>query len=148
MVTIGRFTKPEDAHLVRTRLAAGGVESFLRDEHTVQMYWLYSDAMGGVRLQVLDQDAARAREILAEPAEELSDEDRPACPECGAEDVVHDETTRRVSFLSVLLFEIPLPVAKWRMRCRRCGHRWTAPPGEEARGIEQISEVTPQPPSK
>ena len=67
MITIARFEKPEDAHLVRMRLENGGVPAFLQDENTIQIQFLYSNALGGVRLQIADEDYDRAREILDEP---------------------------------------------------------------------------------
>ncbi|WP_426668969.1 hypothetical protein ACPPVU_22440 [Mucilaginibacter sp. McL0603] len=39
---------------------------FVKDELTVQSYNLYSNAIGGVKLQVLQEDVERARDILTE----------------------------------------------------------------------------------
>jgi len=63
--TIATFSKPEDAHLLRMRLNAGGIEAFVQDENMVQMDWLLSNAVGGVRVQVADEDAKAARDYLA-----------------------------------------------------------------------------------
>lgn len=124
MITIARFSKPEDAHLLRMRLGAEGVRAFLQDEYIAQIYWLYSNAIGGVRVQIFESDLPRAKEILAtepaepEPAAELE------CPKCGSPRNRPNETTRRLSFLSVLLLNFPLPVAKFSFVCEDCGHRW------------------------
>ncbi len=64
MTTIATFTKPEDAHLLRMRLEAGGIAAFLEGENVTQMEWgLFT---GGVQVQVADEDAAAAGELLAE----------------------------------------------------------------------------------
>jgi tRNA(Ile2) C34 agmatinyltransferase TiaS len=84
MVTIARFSKAEDAHLLRLRLEAGGVSAYLQDEHTVQTHWLYSDLIGGVRVQVAEEDLDAAREILEMPPVAEADPERPVCPRCGA----------------------------------------------------------------
>ena len=54
MKTIATFSKPEEAHLFRTRLEAVGIPAFVQDEHFVQMDWLYSNAIGGVRVQIAE----------------------------------------------------------------------------------------------
>ena len=69
MVTVGSYTYPFEAHVARGRLEAEGIPAYVADEHTINMYSLYSVAMGGVRVQVPDEYAERARAILqsAEP---------------------------------------------------------------------------------
>lgn len=63
MTTVATFTTPEDAHLFRTFLESNGIEGFLLDEHFVQLFWHYSNAIGGVRLAVSDEDADSAAAI-------------------------------------------------------------------------------------
>lgn len=46
------------------RLEAEGIEAWLADEHLVQTDWLYSIAVGGIKLQVRPEHAQRALEIL------------------------------------------------------------------------------------
>jgi Putative prokaryotic signal transducing protein len=65
MVVVATFSKPEEAHLLRMRLEAGGIQAFLRDENTIQVDWLYSNALGGVRVEVAEEDVAATRELLA-----------------------------------------------------------------------------------
>jgi hypothetical protein len=66
MTTVATFTKAEDAHLLRMRLEAYGIEAFLWDENMIQMDWLYSNAIGGVKVQVADEDVPAVREMLKE----------------------------------------------------------------------------------
>ena len=63
MTTIATFNKPEDAHLLRLRLEAGGIAAFLVDENVTQMEWSF--LTGGVRVQVADEDVTAVRELLA-----------------------------------------------------------------------------------
>lgn len=63
MTTIATFNKPEQAHLLRTRLEAGGIEAFLLDENVTQMETGFFT--GGVRVQVADEDVEAARALLA-----------------------------------------------------------------------------------
>ncbi len=66
MTTIATFNKPEDAHLLRMRIEAGGIPAFIQDENLVQIDWLLANAIGGVRVQVADEDVAATRALLAE----------------------------------------------------------------------------------
>ncbi len=63
-VIIARYDGMPEAHIAMGRLAAEGIESWLADEHLVQTDWLYSIAVGGIKLQVATEDAAPAIKIL------------------------------------------------------------------------------------
>jgi hypothetical protein len=65
MQTIATLSKVEDAHLIRMRLEASGIEAFVQDENVVQWDWLLSNAIGGVRVQVADEDGQAALELLS-----------------------------------------------------------------------------------
>jgi hypothetical protein len=56
MTTIATFTTPEDAHLFRAYLGDQGIDSTLNDEYFVQLFWYYSNTIGGVRVVVDDSD--------------------------------------------------------------------------------------------
>ena len=121
MKTIATFSKPEEAHLFRTRLGAAGIPAYVQDEHFIQMDWLYSNAIGGVRVQIADADVESAREFLAndcpQPASDAVDV---VCPNCDSHDTAPDELPRRISFLTLLLFNFPLLFARNRWRCAFC----------------------------
>jgi len=65
VVTIATFDMMPDAHIALGRLRAEGIEARLADEHLVQTDWLYSIAVGGIKLQVAETSVHRALEILA-----------------------------------------------------------------------------------
>ena len=73
--TIARYGQLLDAQLARARLEAEGIEALIPDEHAVSLQSLYTDALGGARVQVLDADAARATAILNEDRSTALDED-------------------------------------------------------------------------
>lgn len=62
MTTIATFPTPEDAHLFRAFLESRGIEATLLDEYVVQLFWQYSNAIGGVRVTVDELDEAAATE--------------------------------------------------------------------------------------
>jgi hypothetical protein len=60
MTTIRTCSELEQAELIKSFLAGSGVTAFLPEENSV----LWSNAIGGIRVQVADEDATRAEEIL------------------------------------------------------------------------------------
>lgn len=65
-VTIATFTFPSELAIVRGRLESEGIECYVADELTVQVHNFYSNALGGIKLQVNEKQAAEAIEILKE----------------------------------------------------------------------------------
>jgi len=65
MVTIATFDFWPLAEIARGRLLAEGIDGRLADQHLVQTDWLYSLAVGGIKLQVEAADRARAQAVLA-----------------------------------------------------------------------------------
>ncbi len=65
METIATFDTIIDANMALGRLEAEGITAQLVDEHLVQTDMLYSIALGGIKLQVEQQLASQARQILA-----------------------------------------------------------------------------------
>ena len=90
LITIARYSFPFDAHISKAQLDAEDIPSFIADEHTVNMQWMYSNAMGGVRLQVPEEYAEKATTILAgDRSDELMAEqggDFDKCLSCGSSD--------------------------------------------------------------
>ena len=68
MKTLASFSKPYEAHLLIARLEGSGIAAYARDENLVTMDWLYSSAVGGVKVDVSDEDYEKALEFL-EPIE-------------------------------------------------------------------------------
>ena len=69
MVVIASFGRPWEAQLAKARLEAEGIRAFLLDEQVISVNPFYSPALGGVKLAVAAQDAARARELLGPSGE-------------------------------------------------------------------------------
>lgn len=120
LVTVGQYTMPQDAHLARVELESHGIDAFVRDEFIIVADPLYSNAIGGVRLDVPEEDAERAREILGahEPPSRL----QAICPKCGSREVERKGPpllplvlAMLVNWLFALFFSI-------KFRCRSCGH--------------------------
>ncbi len=131
LVTIAAFRDVLLAHVALSKLESEGILCFLADEHIVNAQWLYSNAVGGVKLRVFGRDVKTARKLLADDEAFVAEsEEEPAaaapdlvCPHCGGGNVVQRNWTRIFAALSLLL-SIPLPVFCRRFRCGDCGQAW------------------------
>jgi len=125
LVTISRYSFPYEAHLARSLLETEGIPAFVADEHTINMQWLYSDALGGVRLQVPEPYVQAAQKILAEdreqPLVEQQEVETRHCPACGSADTEYHQIGRRWAFLVFLGINFPLFPVRDGIRCRDCG---------------------------
>jgi len=133
--TIATFSKPEEAHLLRTRLESAGIPAFVQDEHLVQLDWLYSNAIGGVRVQIGDDDLDAAKEFLVPASPQpCPDAQEVLCPACGSPRTAPDELPRRIAFLSLLVISFPLLFSR-RWRCADCRRVFKAPKRLERGGV-------------
>jgi len=80
-VTIATYDQTIDAHIALGRLSAEGIEAQLFDDNMVQMDWLYSIAVGGIKLRVARIDAKAAREVLETDYSTVLDESDQDDPE-------------------------------------------------------------------
>ena len=124
MITIATFSLPIEAQIARAKLDSEGIPAFVADEHTINAQWLYSNALGGVRLQVPDCFAEQANNILAQDYSELliaeQGIDSKHCLYCGNEKLEPIKKTKRIAFIVFFFFNIPLPF-KTQFACLRCG---------------------------
>jgi len=130
--TVARFREPYEAHLARGKLEAEGIPAVVVDEHLVQINWMYSQAIGGVKLQVPEEVFERAREILGKDyekelgeIEEAQFEPSPeeVCPNCRSSSTA----ARRYSLWSLLpsfIFLVPIFFRKRGRVCNSCGATW------------------------
>ncbi|EEX30886.1 MULTISPECIES: putative signal transducing protein [Vibrio] len=127
MVVVARFSFPHEAHIAKASLEAAGIESNIADEHTVNTQWLYSNAIGGVRLMVQEEDAEQATIILNTDysdalCSEESSTSQDHCPQCGSLKLEPFTKGKRPAFLVFILLGFPLFFYKHGYKCSDCGH--------------------------
>ena len=130
MIALRTFRDLPEAELTSAALASAGIPSFLANVHLVGVAWTYSQAVGGVRLEVFDVDAQDADALLR-----LSGRWRPAgapelrgrrsdralpCAACPPDEVMLEYGSRKTL---ALLQVIHVPLFFWRTKacCRVCG---------------------------
>lgn len=62
--TVAVFTYPSELAPARAFLESEGITTYVRDELTVQVHNFYSNAIGGIRLEVPGNELDRASELL------------------------------------------------------------------------------------
>ncbi|KQK26512.1 hypothetical protein AR438_04480 [Chryseobacterium aquaticum] len=94
-------------------LAESDIQSFIANEQTIQSDWLLSQALGGIQLQVFEDDFEKAEKILADYHENdkfaLEVEhtvENPAfdfvCPKCGSNHIYRDDSSTSFFGISLL----------------------------------------------
>lgn len=126
LTTIASFSFPYEAQIARAKLESEGIPAFLADEHTINAQWLYSNALGGVRLQVPDEFVDRANEVLGYDSEsdliESQGADEPICTNCGGSNTEFYQVGKRWAFLVFLGADFPLFPVRHTRKCLDCGH--------------------------
>ncbi len=65
LVMVAAFLYPHEAKLAQSLLESEGIQTFLRDEHIMNVQPLWGLATGGCRLMVPASSLARAQELLS-----------------------------------------------------------------------------------
>jgi hypothetical protein len=137
LTTLRVFDNYVTAHIVKSRLESEGIPAFLVNEHTIAMQWVWANALGGIQLQVAEQDFAKAGAILdqieLDAAQEqetpgFTDEDteqldpgNKLCIYCGSRNTKKQDYEKKPVFLSWLLLGFPLLFRSERWHCFHCG---------------------------
>jgi hypothetical protein len=154
-ITVLTVTFPNEVAIIRGRLEAEGIFCFVKDELTVQVNPFYSNAIGGVKLQVLESDLNRAIEILKETGY-IKDNDlqfpdelphigthtnkqqatengvEVICPVCRSEEVVITKKPGWLFLLTSLFFMCPTPFLRKKFYCFNCKHEFKSLSEEHA----------------
>lgn len=132
LITIQRLNTSIDAHLLQNYLESEGIESFILDEHTVDVNPLFSNAIGGVRLQVREGDAERAVELIEDYNHKpfLDKQGKEIkCPKCASTRLYADFNSMKNagSFMAAVtaIFFGAFPIYRKRVyRCKACDHEF------------------------
>jgi predicted RNA-binding Zn-ribbon protein involved in translation (DUF1610 family) len=130
LVTIRRYRDLSEAMVGRTILESAGIFCFMRDENVVRMDWFYSNAVGGIRLEVRPEDTVAAEELLSQStpvAIEYESEKKyvqPHCPRCGSIDITFEGRDRSAALVSTTMLSLPLPLGEESWRCHACDCVW------------------------
>ncbi len=126
-VLLSSYTNYVEAHIARGVLEEESINCWLKDENTVTIDPILTNAVGGIKLMVAKSQSERAREIL----DRLRRESKAAhaCPKCGSHNVELVSTPRKASnWFSVLIGIFATsyaPAVESVYHCFDCKHEWT-----------------------
>lgn len=124
-----------EANRYKQVLLENGIQSYIANELTIQSDWLLSNALGGIRLQVFENDLEAASKILedfennedfkleVEHTIENPDFDF-TCPKCGSNHIYRDEKPGGLFGISLLLIGIPIKASSDKYICYYCGNEF------------------------
>jgi hypothetical protein len=114
IVVYESFIDPIKANVVKGLLDSYGIECFLSDENMVTLNAMYSQAIGGVKLNVFEKDIDRINTLLK--AENIETETFPSgekdeigmvCPKCNSTNVGYGGSVKKKFGLwSALIFSL------------------------------------------
>ena len=107
-------------------LQGAGINASLADENLVSPNWLYSNAVGGVKVMVPASQFEEARAVLDTTAVTVSGQPNPGagedvCAQCGGTEFELHEQGKRMTALTWLTLGLPLVPVRRSRRCRACG---------------------------
>jgi len=125
---VATFTRQHDAHLLRIKLEGLEIPAVVCDDATASVAPHLTNAIGGIRVQVSDEDFIKAQASLQEEQPSSVDlREGLICPNCGSSDIaqaLHEKRFYGLSFLISLSIMIPFPLVKRRYCCNNCTHKW------------------------
>lgn len=131
LITIRRYRDLSEAIVARSLLESCGIDAYLGDENLVRLVWHMSNLVGGIGLQVADEDEAEAIEVLDSPIPEsfnYGDESlpyaQPHCPRCGSIDITFQGAARTAALMSLYALSLPFPPGHETWICDNCASRW------------------------
>ena len=133
-VLLESFSSYIDAHILMGRLEEQGIRCWLKDENTVTIDPILTNAVGGIKLMVLTDQYERAISLLSQFQAERKK--LLACPKCFSHDIELVTTPRKAgNWLSTLfgfLFtSFAMPIHKvW--HCFHCDAEFKEPASDVA----------------
>lgn len=126
LVTVATYNDVLHANIMKSKLEAYGIQCFLEDENMSTI--LYTQAFGGIKLQVSEADAEQALEVLNEEQGVAEHEkvDAVVCPFCSSSDVELKSNHPNIFVAMGALFMNSLPLnKKVRYYCKNCKKSFT-----------------------
>jgi hypothetical protein len=101
----------------------------MADDITIRMDWLWSNALGGIKLCVKREDTDAAVQLLDQgipegfDVKDIGEYKQPRCPNCQSLDISFEDLNKPAAYASVAL-GVPISITRRRWKCSSCGHVW------------------------
>jgi hypothetical protein len=123
ILSIRSFDNYFSAHIMLTKLQDAGIDCFLKDEHTVTLDPLLTNAIGGIKLVVKEEDLAAAMELLQ--AFDVAYRQSVKCPMCHAaafEQITKPSLPNYITIILVWFFARRAVPVQQVYVCGKCGY--------------------------
>jgi predicted nucleic acid-binding Zn ribbon protein len=123
LVIIKRFSNYFLANIYLTRLQDCSIECYLKDEYTVTIDPILSNAIGGIKLVVKKEDAEEALQLVKKFDEDYLKSVK--CPKCGASDFTYIAKPGVENFATAILtwlFSSYAIAPNYVYKCGNCGY--------------------------
>lgn len=74
IITFRTFYNPMEAEIIRAKLEANDIPSFIVDESLGVLYPVYNQGGGGIKLKVFAKDVERSNEVINDTTESGEEE--------------------------------------------------------------------------
>lgn len=123
MVTVRTFDNYFSANIMLSRLQQAGVNCYLKDEYTVTIDPMLSNAIGGIKLSVQKADAEMVAGILKQFDDEYLKSVQ--CPKCSTHNILLVPKQGAGNFITAIftwLFSSYAVSAENVYQCQQCGY--------------------------
>jgi len=125
LIQIASYSFPPEAHIAKASLEAAEIVAFITDEHTINMQWLYANAIGGVKLLVpsdrVDEAKALLQQDFSSSISGVVEEKDNLCCHCGSDKIEPYTRGKKPAFVVFLLLGFPLFFYQRGIKCLSCG---------------------------
>jgi len=126
LVLVASFHWINDAELARMMLESHEIKCEIGYNVIINVVPIYSNATGGIKLKVRQQDYNKAIEILRENESETVNNYKPWCPNCDSVNVKKIKFNIFHYFLSLIYtFAIGAKLLAKTNKCKDCGYKWS-----------------------
>jgi len=123
LVTVKTFDNYFSANITLTKLHAEGIECYLKDEYSVTIDPILTNAIGGIKLVVKADDEVEVLKLLAEYEAEYMKS--ACCPQCGSNSFTYIAKPGVTNFITAILtwlFSNYAVAPHHVYKCEECGY--------------------------
>ncbi|UAY52001.1 putative signal transducing protein [Ferruginibacter albus] len=123
LIVLKSFDNYFTANIYLTKLQDAGVECYLKDEYTVTIDPILSNAIGGIKLVVKSEDLEEASTLIKQFDEDYIKAAR--CPQCGAHEFAYIAKPGVANYFTAILtwiFSSYTVAPDYVYKCGKCGY--------------------------
>ena len=137
---LNTYIYPHDAHMAKSYLESYGIKILLKDELTAQVNNFYSNAIGGVKILIQNEEYDQGIELLKQGGFVVSENDyekrnieivtitnitdKSECPFCSSRNIGRNKEPNILTMLMIFLLGAFFPIFRRSYVCFDCSKEW------------------------